>query len=89
MSSNTHVDFDVEELRALVAEALELQVDEITDEARFQEDLGVDSLVSLEISVRLEERYGIKVDENDLSELGSFSQVSELVREQLAAGSAA
>ncbi|MDG9715357.1 acyl carrier protein [Streptomyces sp. DH24] len=89
MSENAHVVLDVEELRALVAEALELQVDEITDEARFDEDLGVDSLVSLEISVRLEERYGIRIDENDLSELGSFGRVSELVRDQLAIRSAA
>lgn len=80
---------DTEELRGLVAAALELPVEEITDDARFKEDLDVDSLIALEIAVRLEEGYGVKIDEEDLADLGSFKRVTELVQAQLAARSAA
>ncbi|HEX5568114.1 MAG TPA: acyl carrier protein [Streptomyces sp.] len=89
MPENTRAAFDAEELRELIAEVLELPADEITDDARFKEDLEVDSLISLELAVRLEERYGVKVDEEAIAELGSFRKVSELVRERLATGATA
>ncbi|WP_367135426.1 MULTISPECIES: acyl carrier protein [Streptomyces] len=80
---------DVEELRAVVADALELPVEEVTDDARFKEDLDVDSLISLEIAVRIEEQYGIRVDDSDLADLGTFRLISELVRDRVAGRSAA
>lgn len=88
MPDNAEAGLDIDELRELVAAALELPVGELTDDVRFQEDLELDSLVSLEVSVRLEERYGIRVDETDMGELGSFAEVSELVRTRLADRSA-
>ncbi|CAM5274740.1 acyl carrier protein [Streptomyces abikoensis] len=80
---------DVEELRDLVADALELPVEEVTDDARFKEDLDVDSLISLEIAVRIEEQYGIRIDDSDLADLGSFRLISELVRDRVAGREAA
>ncbi|MFE0047008.1 acyl carrier protein [Streptomyces albireticuli] len=80
---------DVEELRAVVADALELPVEEVTDDARFKEDLDVDSLISLEIAVRVEERFGIRIDDAELTELGSFRHVSALVRDRVGGRSAA
>ncbi|MEU8548444.1 acyl carrier protein [Streptomyces roseoverticillatus] len=80
---------DVEELRAVVADALELPVEEVTDDARFKEDLDVDSLISLEIAVRIEEQYGIRIDDSDLADLGSFRLISELVADRVAGRSAA
>lgn len=79
---------DVEELRSLVAEALELPAEEVTDDARFKEDLDVDSLLSLEIAVRIEERYGLKIDESQLTEMGTFRLVRELVEADLGTESA-
>jgi acyl carrier protein len=85
----TDLPFDVEELRAVVAQAMDLPVEEITDEARFKEDLEVDSLISLEIAVRIEERYGVKIAEAQLAEIGSFALVRRLVETELSAGQAA
>jgi acyl carrier protein len=89
MSENTQAGLDVEELRALVADALELPVSDVTDDADFVEDLEVDSLISLEIAIRLEERYGIKVTDTQMSETSSFGQVRDLVASLLAEGAAA
>ncbi len=79
MADHTDTQFDVEELRAVVAGALELPVEEVTDEARCKDDHEVDSLISLEIAVRIEERYGVKIDESQLTEMGNFRLVRELV----------
>ena len=89
MSENVQVDLDIDELRTLVAETLELPIEEITDEARFDEDLGVDSLISLEIAARLEKRYGIKISDSDLQDVDSFEKMRELMESKLSAKSPA
>jgi acyl carrier protein len=83
--SENHVTVPDGELRDLVAEALDLPVDEITEEASFVDDLEVDSLTTLEIVVRLEKRYGVKVAEEDFSRLTSLAGVRELLAHKLAA----
>ncbi|WP_263170053.1 acyl carrier protein [Streptomyces sp. SCSIO ZS0520] len=88
MADHTDTPLDVEELRTVVAGALELPVEEVTDEARFKEDLDVDSLISLEIAVRVEEHFGVKIDESQLTEMGTFQLVRELVEAGLSTGSA-
>ncbi|MFE7779028.1 acyl carrier protein [Streptomyces sp. NPDC057445] len=74
---------DLDELRTIVADALELPTEEVTDKAHFVDDLQVDSLMALEIVVNLEKRYGIKVAESDFKELSNLLQVSELVESKL------
>jgi acyl carrier protein len=89
VSENVQLDLDLDELRALVAGTLELPIEDITDEARFDEDLGVDSLISLEIATRLEKHYGIKISDSDLQDVGSFKKVRELMETKLSAKSTA
>ncbi|MEU9099553.1 phosphopantetheine-binding protein [Streptomyces sp. NPDC048361] len=83
MSENTAVAVDTEELRSLVADALELPAEEVTDEANFVEDLQVDSLMALEIVVNLEKKYGIKIAESDFKQVSDLLQVRALVDSKL------
>ncbi|MFF3145332.1 acyl carrier protein [Streptomyces sp. NPDC057927] len=83
MSENTAVAVDTEELRSLVADALELPVEEVTDEAHFVDELQVDSLMALEIVVNLEKKYGIKVAESDFKQVSNLLQVRALVDSKL------
>jgi acyl carrier protein len=45
--------------RALVAETLGVTVEDVTDTARFIDDLGADSLDTVEISMLAEEMFGL------------------------------
>ncbi|GAA1026859.1 MULTISPECIES: acyl carrier protein [Amycolatopsis] len=92
MSENTtavaeHGDsLDGEELRELIAEVIDVDVREVTDDADFVQDLEVDSLLALEITVRLEKRYGIRMTDDELaSSVTTFSATRELVLTKLAA----
>ncbi len=49
----------VEDLRALIAGVLEIEPEEVTDEALFTDELDIDSLLMLEISTRVENAYGV------------------------------
>ena len=70
-----------EELRHMLANVLDVDVAEVTDTAEFVEDLGVDSLMALEVLVALEKQYQIKLDEAKLIELRSLDSVYSLLSE--------
>ena len=79
MSSNDTSGVDIEEIRALIAEELELPVEEVTDEADLASDLEVDSLSAMEIAVLLEKKYHIKISEEEIKSLSSLPIIHKLV----------
>ncbi|WP_033439546.1 acyl carrier protein [Saccharothrix sp. NRRL B-16314] len=75
---------DAAELRELVADVLDLPIEKITDDAHFVEDLGVDSLLSLELAVSLERHYQIKIESNEVSDVVRMRDVLRLLDGKLA-----
>ncbi|MCP2163293.1 acyl carrier protein [Goodfellowiella coeruleoviolacea] len=70
---------DREELRALVARVLEVDVADVTDQANFTQDLGADSLMMLEVAAGITKRFGIRVSDAAVNEVGSLTELHELV----------
>ncbi|MCX5203704.1 acyl carrier protein [Streptomyces sp. NBC_00237] len=68
-----------EELRAVVAQVLDVEVSEVTDDARFVDDLEVDSLMALEVVVVLEKKYGIKLPESELKQIVTLQSAYDLL----------
>ena len=73
-----------EELRQIIAETLEVDTDDVTDDANFVDDLEVDSLMALEITVRLEKRYGVSLDESEMRGVSSLNGTYRLLIDKLA-----
>ncbi len=69
-----------EALRGIVAEVSE--IDEIPDETSFA-DLGIDSMMAIEIVADVEREYGIKIEEEELAELTNLNAVYAKVQEKL------
>jgi acyl carrier protein len=61
-----------ETVKRIVVENLERKPEEVTDEARFIEDLGADSLDLTELLMALEEEYNVEIDDeaNDIQTVG-------------------
>ncbi len=53
----------ITELRVLIAKELEVEVEQITDEAEFQKDLKADSLDQVEMVMAVEERFKVDIDD--------------------------
>ena len=70
-----------EKLRAIISEVTE--VDDIPDEKPFK-DLGIDSMMAIEIVAEVERTYKLTIPENELQDLTSFQRVYEKVRAKLA-----
>ena len=69
-----------EKLRAIVAEVAEL--DEVPDSAPFK-DLGIDSMMAIEIIADIERAYKIKVPEEELEKITDLDSVVALVKARL------
>lgn len=79
MSGSNASGVDIEEIRALIAEELELPAEEVTDEADLASDLEVDSLSAMEIAVLLEKKYQIKISEDEIKSLTSVPVIHKIV----------
>ena len=86
MSSVPATTLDKEELRRTIADVIEVDPTDIGDEQRFVEDLGVDSLMALEVAVVLEKKYRVKLRQADLKNILCLRMVFDLMREKLEAG---
>lgn len=67
-----------EKLAALIAEQFNVDAETITMETSFTDDLNADSVDIVDLSMALEEEFGI--DELDEEEASSIATVGDLVR---------
>jgi acyl carrier protein len=75
---------DIEVIRKIAADALEVEPARITDQTNFVLDLGVDSLAITELLARLESELHISIAPEALVRMVSLDTVAEVVEETLA-----
>ena len=56
-------------VKAVVAEKLNVGEDQVTEDAKFVEDLGADSLDQVELIMALEDEFELKIPEEDAEKL--------------------
>ena len=71
------------DIRALVAEVLEVEPHEINGAALFVKDLGMDSMMALEILAGIEKKYRIALPEDTLPKFTSLNQTVKIVQDVL------
>lgn len=69
-----------EELRALIAEIAEK--DEIPDDVSFK-DLGIDSMMGVEIVAAIERKYQVKIEDAELAQVTTLNASMALVQQKL------
>jgi len=74
-----------ERVRAIIAEQLGVKLEEVTDSASFIEDLGADSLDTVELVMALEEEFGIEIPDEDAEKMVTVGDAIKYI-EQKSAG---
>lgn len=69
-----------QEVTALIAEIIEMDPKEINPDAHLVEDLGMDSMMALEILAAIEKRFRIKIPEEDLPKITTVNRAIELAK---------
>ncbi len=72
-----------EEVKRLIAELTEREISEITDTALFVDDLGVDSLMAIEVMVALDKRYRIDIPEAEFNKIKNVDDAVAVVMKHL------
>lgn len=70
----------LEKIKALLAEELGVNEDEITGATSFKEDLGADSLDLFELVTNLEEEYNIEIPAEELENLTTVGKVIDYLK---------
>ncbi len=66
-------------VREHLAEELEIDVERVTEQSRFKEDLDADSLDLYELVMELEDRYGVSVPEEDAARIQTVGDAIDFV----------
>jgi acyl carrier protein len=66
-------------VKAVVAEKLNVGEDQVTEEAKFVEDLGADSLDQVELIMALEDEFELKIPEEEAEKLTTVGTAVEYV----------
>jgi acyl carrier protein len=69
-----------QDLKALIADIIEMEPEQIAPDADLVEDLGMDSMMALEILAGIEKKYRIRIPEEELPKITTLNQAIELAR---------
>jgi acyl carrier protein len=67
----------------LLVDELGLERDSITMDARFEEDLDVDSLGVVELLMALEDNFDVKIPDEEAEKITTVGEAAELVDQKL------
>ena len=68
-------------VRDLIVEQLGVNADQVTPEASFIDDLGADSLDTVELVMALEEEFGIDIPDEDAEKMASVNDAMKYLEE--------
>ena len=72
-----------ERVKKIITEQLGVDEEDVTPEANFVEDLGADSLDTVELVMAFEEEFGIEIPDEDAEKILTVQQAVEYVNEKL------
>ncbi len=73
---------DTQKIKSIIAEQLGVKAEEVTDNAKFVEDLGADSLDTVELVMALEEEFGIEIPDEDAEKMTTVGAAMKYIEEK-------
>lgn len=74
----------VKQVKAIIVDKLGVEESEVTESANFTNDLGADSLDTVELLMEFERVFGIKIPDEDTSTIATVKDAIDKVKEKLA-----
>ena len=71
-----------EKIKGIIAEQLGVKPEEVTPEASFIDDLGADSLDTVELIMALEEEFSVEIPDEDAEKLQKVIQAVDYIKEK-------
>jgi len=74
-----------DKITEIIVEQLGVKPEEVTPEASFVDDLGADSLDTVELVMALEEEFGIEIPDEDAEKIQTVGDASRYIEKKSAA----
>jgi len=75
---------DIEErVKKIVVDQLGVREDQVTPDASFVDDLGADSLDTVELVMALEEEFNLEIPDEDAENIRTIGEAVEYIKEHL------
>lgn len=71
-----------DKVKSIIAEQLGVKKEEVTSEAKFIDDLGADSLDTVELVMALEEEFGIEIPDEDAEKMATVGEAVKYIEEK-------
>ena len=68
-----------EHVKGILVETLSVDEEKVTMDARFQEDLETDSLALVELVMTMEEKFGIKITDEEAADIKTVGDAVDFV----------
>ena len=68
-----------QQVKSIVAEQLGVAIDDVKNESSFQDDLGADSLDTVELVMALEEAFGTEIPDEDAEKITTVQAAIDYV----------
>ena len=72
-----------ERVREIIINELGVEAEKVTDEASFVEDLGADSLDTVELVMAFEEEFGIDIPDEDAEQMRTVGDAIKYLNENV------
>ncbi|MCR5772804.1 MAG: acyl carrier protein [Butyrivibrio sp.] len=72
---------ELEKLKALIVDVLNVDADEITEDTTFIDDLGADSLDVFQIIMGIEEEFKIQIPQEKVEKISTVGEAVALIKE--------
>lgn len=73
----------LKKVKAIIADKLSISEDQVTEQASFTEDLGADSLDTVELVMALEDEFGMDIPDEEAEKLTTVSKAIDYIMNRL------
>ncbi len=69
----------IEQIKKVLVDAINVDEEAVTPEAKLNDDLGIDSLAAVELALELETEFDVRIEDEELAKLETVQDIIDII----------